>query len=74
MFRLSILVLAVTPVLLRLRRREFSTTSRLILGTPNDLDGLHRLQDGWNYLVRLYQPRKEIIEGTWTFPDAIPAR
>ena len=25
---------------------------------------------GWNYLVRLYRPRPEILEGTWTFPEA----
>jgi hypothetical protein len=25
---------------------------------------------GWNYLVRLYRPRKEILEGAWTFPTA----
>ena len=25
---------------------------------------------GWNYVVRLYRPRKEILEGTWTFPVA----
>ena len=24
---------------------------------------------GWNYIVRLYKPRKEILDGTWTFPD-----
>lgn len=24
--------------------------------------------DGWNYLVRLYRPRPEILNGTWTFP------
>lgn len=27
---------------------------------------------GWNYVVRLYQPRKELIEGKWKFPDATP--
>ena len=27
------------------------------------------IMDGWNYIVRLYQPRKEIIDGTWTFPN-----
>ncbi len=26
--------------------------------------------DGWNYVVRLYQPRAEILNGTWTFPTA----
>ena len=25
---------------------------------------------GWNYTVRLYRPRAEILNGTWTFPDA----
>ena len=29
---------------------------------------------GWNYIVRMYQPRKEIIDGTWKFPVAQPAK
>ena len=24
--------------------------------------------DGWNYAVRLYRPRPEILDGSWTFP------
>jgi hypothetical protein len=28
---------------------------------------------GWNYTVRLYRPRPEILHGTWTFPQAQPA-
>jgi hypothetical protein len=24
---------------------------------------------GWNYLVRLYRPRPEILNGAWTFPE-----
>jgi hypothetical protein len=28
--------------------------------------------DGWNYTVRLYQPRPEVIDGTWTFPAVEP--
>lgn len=24
---------------------------------------------GWNYLVRLYRPRAEILDGRWTFPE-----
>ena len=27
---------------------------------------------GWNYMVRLYRPRAEILDGTWTFPVAQP--
>jgi len=27
---------------------------------------------GWNYTVRLYKPRREILDGSWVFPEAIP--
>jgi hypothetical protein len=27
---------------------------------------------GWNYIFRMYEPREEIISGTWTVPDAEP--
>ncbi len=27
------------------------------------------IMEGWNYIVRLYQPHKEIQDGTWTFPS-----
>jgi hypothetical protein len=27
---------------------------------------------GWNYWVRLYRPRKEVLEGAYKFPDAKP--
>lgn len=33
-------------------------------GMPNSIP----ITDGWNYLVRLYRPRTEIIDGTWSFP------
>jgi hypothetical protein len=26
------------------------------------------ITDGWNYLIRLYRPRPEVLDGTWTFP------
>jgi hypothetical protein len=29
---------------------------------------------GWNYIVRLYLPRKDILDGTWKFPEAKPVR
>ena len=29
---------------------------------------------GWNYTVRLYRPRAEILDGTWKFPLAQPER
>ena len=35
---------------------------------PNCLPIMH----GWNYTVRLYRPRAEILNGTWKFPEAEP--
>ena len=29
---------------------------------------------GWNYIVRLYRPRAEILNGTWHFPEAQPVK
>ena len=29
---------------------------------------------GWNYTVRLYRPRAEILNGTWTFPQPQPVQ
>jgi hypothetical protein len=29
---------------------------------------------GWNYAVRMYQPRQEILDGTWTFPSIEPVK
>jgi len=34
--------------------------------TPNCLP----IVPGWNYLVRLYRPRTEILDGRWKFPEA----
>ncbi|WP_395396146.1 DUF1254 domain-containing protein (plasmid) [Novosphingobium sp. BL-8A] len=30
------------------------------------------ITQGWNYIVRLYRPRLEILDGRWTFPPAVP--
>ena len=29
---------------------------------------------GWNYVIRMYQPRQEILEGKWTFPAIEPVK
>ena len=36
--------------------------------TPNCLP----IMKGWNYIVRLYRPRPEILNGSWKFPEAQP--
>lgn len=32
------------------------------------------IMDGWNYIVRLYRPHKEILNGTWKFPTPQPVQ
>jgi hypothetical protein len=32
------------------------------------------ITDGWSYVIRLYRPRTEILDGTWTFPALEPSR
>ena len=32
------------------------------------------IMDGWNYAVRLYRPRPEILDGSWTFPALTEGR
>lgn len=32
------------------------------------------IMKGWNYTVRLYRPRAEILDGKWTFPEPKPAK
>jgi len=31
-------------------------------------DNYLSITEGWNYIVRLYQPKKEILDGSWVFP------
>ena len=32
------------------------------------------IMKGWNYIVRLYRPRAEVLDGSWSFPRATVAR
>ena len=33
-----------------------------------------RIMPGWNYTVRMYRPRAEVLDGSWVFPKAEPIR
>lgn len=37
-------------------------------GQPNCLP----IMEGWNYTIRLYRPRPEVLDGSWTFPAIEP--
>jgi hypothetical protein len=38
-------------------------------GCDGQLPNCLPVTPGWNYLVRLYRPRPEVLDGTWTFPE-----
>jgi hypothetical protein len=40
-------------------------------GGPAAINNLP-ITPGWNYIVRMYQPKQEIIDGSWSFPKAQP--
>ena len=42
-------------------------------GGPKAINNLP-ITPGWSYVVRMYQPRQEIINGSWSFPRAQPAK
>jgi hypothetical protein len=39
-------------------------------GCDEEIPNCLPIMKGWNYLVRLYRPRAEILNGSWTFPAA----
>lgn len=41
-------------------------------GTPDANSNYLPITPGWNYTVRLYRPREEILNGSWKFPDPQP--
>ena len=41
-------------------------------GCANDTPNCLPVTDGWDYMVRLYRPRPEILTGSWSFPVAVP--
>jgi hypothetical protein len=41
-------------------------------GCEDDRPNCLPLTDGWNYTVRMYRPRPEILDGSWTLPEITP--
>lgn len=41
-------------------------------GCEDDRVNCLPIMEGWNYTVRLYQPGAEILDGSWSFPEAQP--
>jgi len=41
-------------------------------GGDDDRPNLLPITEGWNYTVRMYRPRPEVLDGSWTFPEIDP--
>jgi len=42
-------------------------------GCDGEIPNCLPVMPDWNYMVRLYRPRQEILNGKWKFPEAQPA-
>lgn len=61
-----------TPIPLitsRLKKNEDGSVTIHFGGDPKQSNYLY-IMKGWNYTVRLYRPKEEILNGSWKFPDA----
>lgn len=54
------------------RAPDGSITVRLVPAGTADLPDSIPVPDGWNYVVRLYRPRPEVRDGSWTPPALVP--
>jgi len=56
-------------------KRNADGSVTIQFGGPNDPAVNHfPIMPGWNYMVRLYRPHHEILDGTWKFPEAKEAQ
>lgn len=54
------------------KRDEDGSVSIQFGGNPKGIANYLPITPGWNYTVRLYRPGKALLEGSWSFPKAVP--
>lgn len=55
-------------------KRNSDGSMTIHFGGDPEADNYLRIMPGWNYIVRLYRPRPEILDGRWQFPEPMPIR
>ena len=53
------------------RNKDGSMTVHLG-GCEDDRVNCLPVMEGWNYILRMYRPNPEVLDGSWTFPKAQP--
>jgi len=55
-------------------RKDKDGSITIRFGGDPKADNFLPIVPGWNYIVRLYRPKQEILDGSWTFPNAKPVK
>jgi hypothetical protein len=55
-------------------RRNADGSMTIHFGGDPQAPNYLRTMPGWSYVVRLYRPRAEVLDGRWTFPEPMPVR
>jgi hypothetical protein len=55
-------------------KKNADGTRTIHLGGDPKADNYLYLPEDWLYIVRFYQPKEEILNGTWTFPKAVEVK
>jgi hypothetical protein len=53
------------------KKREDGSVTIQFGGCDGKIPNCLPIMKGWNYMVRLYRPRPEILNGAWKFPEAL---
>ena len=56
------------------RKGSDGTTAIQFGGCDGKIPNCLPIMNGWNYTVRLYRPRQEILNGSWKFPEPQPVQ
>jgi hypothetical protein len=56
------------------KKNEDGSTVIQFGGCDGQIHNCLPIMPGWNYMVRLYRPRPEVLSDKWKFPEAQPAQ
>ena len=55
-------------------KRDADGAVTIQFGGSDDTVNCLAIEPGWSYVVRLYRPRAELLDGRWALPEARPVR
>ncbi len=55
-------------------KKNADKTTTIYFGGDASAPNYLRIMPGWNYTVRMYRPRREVLDGSWKFPEAVAAK